>query len=573
MQADYEYAFVLSIDFGTTYSGASPKQGGAVYPKVPTVLLYKHGTKEMIAWGYEALVISRKPNNNDHLVKRFKLLLDPNENEVNALPNGLTVLNVLTDYLRIFYKYVEINIKTTIGITFNADEFMFCLTVPAMWNDQAKATMREAALQAGIIKTTDPPSRLVLTSEPEAAAMYCKNLWKQFKFTHGKRFMICDAGGGTVDLIVFEVYEESNVKTLREVTKGSGRCCGSTFLDVNMLALIKKRFGVYAKKNNAIIKNMLNSFIDSNKAGFERDDDEYIDVIAGLDFGDQDGKLFGVEEGKFKITKSELCNEIFDPVIEQSKYLYSHIKTTFEGQVKNIAMPPRGEMAVTRGAVIFGLQPRTITHRIVRRTYGLMASMAFDFNLDSEDKKIHTVEKGPQCIHRFSVFAKRGDLVAINQCISKQFTITYPHDTETDLYAYNEENLVPRYIDHPDIKKVGIFPIKMPKIEKAENGEDIDLLIKMYFGLTEIHIEATINDMVFKFRPKMEEHEPQKSVYLYTGGFESTKPNLRINNDNAYCDSNITIQGSINRDTNGSIRPKKYFTLKKFTKIFSKKND
>ena len=71
-----------------------------------------------------------------------------------------------------------------------------CLTVPAMWSDKAKSTMREAAIKAGLITETDHRDRLMLISEPEAAALYCEKKCDQFNLRHGDRFMICDAGGG-----------------------------------------------------------------------------------------------------------------------------------------------------------------------------------------------------------------------------------------------------------------------------------------------------------------------------------------------------------------------------------------
>lgn len=65
-----------------------------------------------------------------------------------------------------------------------------------MWSDKAKSTMREAAIKAGLITETDHRDRLMLISEPEAAALYCEKKCDQFNLRHGDRFMICDAGGG-----------------------------------------------------------------------------------------------------------------------------------------------------------------------------------------------------------------------------------------------------------------------------------------------------------------------------------------------------------------------------------------
>ena len=64
-----------------------------------------------------------------------------------------------------------------------------------MWSDRAKNTMRDAAIKAGLIDETDHRDRLMLISEPEAAALYCEKKCEQFNLRHGDKFMICDAGG------------------------------------------------------------------------------------------------------------------------------------------------------------------------------------------------------------------------------------------------------------------------------------------------------------------------------------------------------------------------------------------
>jgi hypothetical protein len=64
-----------------------------------------------------------------------------------------------------------------------------------MWSDRAKALMRESAIIAGLIKETDHRDRLMLISEPEAAAIYCEKKCDQFNLKSGDKFMICDAGG------------------------------------------------------------------------------------------------------------------------------------------------------------------------------------------------------------------------------------------------------------------------------------------------------------------------------------------------------------------------------------------
>ena len=49
------------------------------------------------------------------------------------------------------------------------------ITVPAIWRQEAKQFMREAAYQAGIA-SRESPGQLVIALEPEAASVYCRKL-------------------------------------------------------------------------------------------------------------------------------------------------------------------------------------------------------------------------------------------------------------------------------------------------------------------------------------------------------------------------------------------------------------
>jgi molecular chaperone DnaK (HSP70) len=82
---------------------------------------------------------------------------------------------------------------------------------------------------------------------------------------HGQRFLICDAGGGTVDLIVFEIDDSGERRALKEVTKGLGDSCGSTFLDIRMREYLKDRFYHHGKVSDTAMESMMETFIDTIK--------------------------------------------------------------------------------------------------------------------------------------------------------------------------------------------------------------------------------------------------------------------------------------------------------------------
>lgn len=133
---------------------------------------------------------------NSVLLKQYKLYLDENiAKDLPPLPNGLTIVDAIADYLNAFHGHVVSELKKGFAKNYGQHQFRYCLTVPAMWSDRAKAAMREAAIKAGLIDASDHRDRLMLISEPEAAALYCEKKCEQFNLRHGDRFMICDAGG------------------------------------------------------------------------------------------------------------------------------------------------------------------------------------------------------------------------------------------------------------------------------------------------------------------------------------------------------------------------------------------
>ena len=74
-------------------------------------------------------------------------------------------------------------------------------------------------------------SALHIISEPEAAAMYALDAMDPHNIKVGDTFVLCDAGGGTVDLISYKVSALKPLLKIAEAAPGSGSSCGSTFLN------------------------------------------------------------------------------------------------------------------------------------------------------------------------------------------------------------------------------------------------------------------------------------------------------------------------------------------------------
>jgi hypothetical protein len=96
----------------------------------------------------------------------------------------------------------------------------FILTVPAIWSDSAKKKTEDAAIRAGM----GNENGLELLSEPESAAIYTL---KNIDTTHsqikvGDRIVVCDAGGGTVDLISYDIRRTHPSLSVMECAAGTG---------------------------------------------------------------------------------------------------------------------------------------------------------------------------------------------------------------------------------------------------------------------------------------------------------------------------------------------------------------
>jgi molecular chaperone DnaK (HSP70) len=84
------------------------------------------------------------------------------------------------------------------------------LTVPAAWDAKGCDMMREAAIAAGLVQSSHAGDknwrdRLRIITEPEAAAVHCAHLSDLHLLKPSQNFIVCDAGGGTVDLAAYKV--------------------------------------------------------------------------------------------------------------------------------------------------------------------------------------------------------------------------------------------------------------------------------------------------------------------------------------------------------------------------------
>ncbi|XP_052235934.1 heat shock 70 kDa protein 12A-like isoform X4 [Dreissena polymorpha] len=386
------FLLTAAIDFGTTYSGWAysfvhefetdpthakcPVRTGnnLVSQKAPTSVLIKPDGQYIDTFGFEAETryseLSETGNHkNWYFFQRFKMILynKPIHKDTmleDETGKRLPALKVFALSIRFMMDCLLDTCQQRVT-ELDPDEIHWVLTVPAIWNDQAKHFMRLAAQEAEM-----SPEQLTLAFEPEAASIFCRHLKVQThsdcsisSFQSGKKYLVLDVGGGTIDITVHEVCFGGGLK---ELYKATGGAWGGTMVDQAFLDFIADLIG----------KDVLNSFKDT-----------YMEDYIGLmrDFELKKRKLDSRSDGHVTIGIPSIISVIVKEM--KGTDLQQLIKTNPHAKQETIRMefprmkviiPTDAGLSVLKGAVIFGHSPTFIKERISKYTYGTNASGRFD---------------------------------------------------------------------------------------------------------------------------------------------------------------------------------------------------
>lgn len=182
-----------------------PGGNGITSDKVPTEIAYSFpandsaGAEPTAKWGFQF-----KPD--ESRLRCIKLFLDrsqklpfyvsPLDTAAQLKKFNKNVVDAVSDYLTQIYRHTMDTLTRRYGESFMAStKVEFVLTCPAVWSDAAKNTTLQAAERAGM----GSRSEIQMISEPEAAAVYTLKAIQPNHLNAGDNFIVCDAGGGTVE--------------------------------------------------------------------------------------------------------------------------------------------------------------------------------------------------------------------------------------------------------------------------------------------------------------------------------------------------------------------------------------
>lgn len=458
--------------------------------QIPTVLYYDQYQK-VVGWGpdiADALAPTGYPKPGVQKVEWFKLQLMLSGNtyidpiNLPPLPPGKSEIDVAADYLFKLRQAMRAALQKALGEVFNREErnIRYYLTVPAIWNDAGKAATRNAAIQAGFLRDEND-NRLTLISEPEAAALFCsKTGLLNLKIRDA--VLIVDCGGGTVDLIAYEV-EDENPFTVAECTAGSGDSCGSTALNRNFSNILRTKIRKMklpdgSKIAGRVYAKCIMDFENRIKADFRNNGQKWaVDVGIESEFPEA-----GIEEGYMTFTNEEIL-QCFEPVVNRilelvrnqiiaiqaqnrtlqnilvvggfgaSEYLFQQIKLHVPPQFQSKVVRPMDSVAaIVKGAVTAGITERIVTHRVARRHYLMGTLQPFKEGYHPEAYRVPSLDGKDRCKFTRQIFVQKGQKVKNGEPVKVSFfrqvapgaTLMY----EDILYACDDD-VCPEYTKDP----------------------------------------------------------------------------------------------------------------------------
>jgi hypothetical protein len=147
----------------------------------------------------------------------------------------------------------------------------------------------------------------------------------------------------------------------------------------------------------------------------------------------------------------------------ESPYLKNEILQKFESAKIQVLVPRRPQISVVRGACLYGLNPRSISSRIAKKTYGINTLTVFDDELHPLSKKV-VIEGEEFCEDVFDTFVRKGDSVSIDEVHTKIYCPVRTRQTIMRIIFYETDLSDVEFIDEEHVRPLGELAIDIGKM-------------------------------------------------------------------------------------------------------------
>ncbi|KAG8530983.1 uncharacterized protein KY384_004340 [Bacidia gigantensis] len=388
----------------------------------------------------------------------FKLDLDPSQLEKIGLsqkypdplaaPPGYNYSpgKLTTDYMTALRKHAEHMLKHKLPASaLSSTPIEWIVTVPAVWSDKARELTLACAKKAGMAQ-----NELFIISEPEAAAVYALHKMKSLKIQKGDTFVLCDAGGGTVDCITYTVESLAPVLEIVEATPGTGALCGSSILNRRFQQFLEEKLGKDPNWDDDVLQQGTEV-----REIFEPVLDETVKLVTNQ-----------IEKSKKPIKAVILVGGF-----GQNTYLREEIAKEIKHSSVSaeVIQPPDGWTAVVKGALMKGLAVKLpsstkvkVSGRSARKHYGTDCGHSFNEFEHPISRRYWSSYHGSWRISLVNWFIKKGDTVKEDEPVqlhryrkSKIEDGPLRRVTSNILMSSDQNNAgVPKYKDCAEVQKL-----------------------------------------------------------------------------------------------------------------------
>lgn len=474
---------IIGLDFGTTHTGVAyalsghqriftvnkwpgPEPGSWETGKqVPSIFAYDQ--HENPYWGYQV-----KPEMTNRY-SFMKLHLDKNapstdynrakhgeelQNGYFRIPESKKIEHVTREYLISVLAYTKRVLEDKFGKFFtNSTRVEFWLTKPVASGDQAQHAVaklaKEAAVRAGFAEDVakaagfaDNGAENFFGLVEESVAALTANLLEtdvsdDYTVESGDKILVCDCGGGQVDIGVYTLVNRKNTFEFEQVTVAQGPKVGAAHIDRKLHELMAEANPEFMKlgPEKEVGSKFMQDF-ENQKREFGKPSSKRITLRLDMKDGERsqfyrlDGRVILSDEDMkwmFKSTIKQIKEALSAQFNEANKlsggkikvlavvgglgdspYLKSTLKAWCDLNKIGLRIPKDSWNAVARGAVAYGLGKSKITKRLTQNHYGIECSLPFDPNLDHESEKIYsswdTEQKYPLCGNCISWIVEMG---------------------------------------------------------------------------------------------------------------------------------------------------------------------
>ena len=472
---------VVAIDFGTSgttyaFAFADKKENikvgkwEIIEEKNPTEIILDD-CLEVIKFGSECKdYLGDKSSSDDtfYYFKNIKMALYDNQKEITS-DNGGTKQPLAFIISKILSKIKEhaFNAIKAINPLISESEIDWKVTVPAIWNNESKDIMRKACEMAKIFNENKQSTFFAL--EPEAAACdYVINHPDSKAIIQGNAYIVCDIGGGTIDISTHKRIEEDGDIYIEEVYPPIGGNNGSTYINKKFMEeVIKKLFGkeaydrlmeaindpyerleIYADycdflesieefktkisedKSNKKESRNINCHIFKEFLGKKEKIDNLIEKFNKTCRNDwqikdynKNFRIYFPYQIMMDLTKEIIVDKItkyvrkivfdvpninsiiFAGSVSKNNYVISMIEEALSDYELKSYVCTYPSVAVVKGAVIFGLNPYIIRKRISKYTIGIRCSETWDELKHGDHPEKKYYDQEDKCYRCMDIFS------------------------------------------------------------------------------------------------------------------------------------------------------------------------